>query len=451
MSSNPQDASEEEPYSRGRLHSYLLEHSHTYRDLQDEQVRGWNSPALDWWYNRHKVTSTNPNTAAAVASTIGEKRPREATSDAHSADGTTTNVADGIKRDTVFKTNTVALCERYRAHASRILPSADPLTFRPVFVQRGRNVGMRPVTPLEPPRTVGKYFLDLGCAPGGVSAFMTQNCGWTGIGVTLGEGQGGIELPPWSGGAAAVTNNFRAIYDSIFSAHLNLKISTSLAELLPTAGGVTHVAVDGAAFDFVNGGAVADFGQQSTDEVSPLEVEFADAFFAKPPSHPKHLFLFAQLLIALRWVKPGGSIMLVVGLGEVGSLLVMLHNLLPMLGGDSTVQLLETMHLMKPPVYVLISSIHPTSEAVAALHDKIRSTENRDYWLGNTDDSFEVAKQMWSWPSTTATVAASGVSGSSRRQVPIGQQIEALWVKKRALLAERRQQAEAQYNKVGRA
>lgn len=37
-------------------------------------------------------------------------------------------------------------------------------------------------------------FLDLGCAPGGVSSFLTGSLQWGGVGVTLGEGDGGIPV-----------------------------------------------------------------------------------------------------------------------------------------------------------------------------------------------------------------------------------------------------------------
>jgi SAM-dependent methyltransferase len=394
------DTKEETSYSKGRIHDYLLGHSDTYKLLQDEQVAGWNSAALDWWYKRH-VKSAVP---------VGDKRPRDE--------------VDKVPGSTVFKSNTVELCERYRAHASKILPAANPVLFKSQLTQRGRNVGLTCASLLTPTKSTGLRFLDLGCAPGGVSAFLTQNCGWTGVGVTLSEEQGGIELPPWT---HAASQQFSAVLDSIFSASLNVQIMRAL-ELL-------HLPKEASSFDFVNGGAVADFGQQSNEEVSPLERDFELAFFKKPVSHPKHLFVFAQLLIALKWVKPGGSIMLVIGLGEVGSLMMMIHHLLPMFKTETTVQLLETMHLMKPPVYVLITGIYPTEESIRSLRMEIATQQKPDYWLGTTDQAFEVSKVVWD-----LKLGQGGLS--------MGEQIERFWVKKRNLLADRRKVAEGQFSKL---
>lgn len=75
---------------------------------------------------------------------------------------------------------------------------------------------------------------------------------------------------------------------------------------------------------------------------------------------PWFMLLRPQLRLALQYIAPGGSIVLVYGVPHCASFFIFLHALRLCLGKGLHIRLFETMHLSKAPVYVLLENVHVT-------------------------------------------------------------------------------------------
>lgn len=181
-------------------------------------------------------------------------------------------------------------------------------------------------------------------------------------------------------------------------------------------------------FDFVNGGAVQDHAQRLTTPVAGVltceEAVTGDTDADRTAILPWLTLFIPQLQVALQHVVEGGSMMLVYGAPHCASLMILLRAMEPLLTGSeptalsspSAVTIMETMHLVKPPVYVLLQGLRvtiaqqghitrllealsPTSDVVNPLTGEVRvfvSAEARReakerYWLGESDEGFEAA------------------------------------------------------------
>ena len=231
--------------------------------------------------------------------------------------------------------------ERYRRHAQKIF-SGDPLLATSVAVPTSRT------------------FLDLGASPGGITRYFHDDLRWQGTAVSLAEKDGGIHMEP----PRAVPPHYCFVEGSI--------LDKSLLDVLETTHKVSRQSCD-----FCNAGAVQDYGQREEGGVG-----------ADDTALPWITFLSFQLKLCLQFVKPGGSIMFVFGLSDCGSLMLLLHLLRPMVRGG--VRVLPTMHLAKPPVYILLSDVHYDAAAFESLSNAFDMP--KEYWLLGDDADLDRAK-----------------------------------------------------------
>ena len=387
-----------------RWRSHLLEHSATFKSLQEERERGWRSSALDAWYARRYA----PTTAAAVADTAAGKNTKPLTTSKQSSSDTTAAACPAAVGATSFaEADVPTLAERYRQHARRITQHAAGAFFSP-----------------SSSSTAPPLFLDLGCAPGGVSKYLLEDLRWRGVGVTLASTSGGIDVDPalidedvhghdyvlldgdvtqppasWCRSAAYARQASHRMAE-------NKRVKESSVSLTSVASMSDWVfqaeASQQPRFHFVNGGAVLDHGQRehwakaveegvrgdaSPDEKKTQKGVGCSADVAAcpvaAPVLPWFSLLAPQLETALSYVAEGGGMMLVHGAPHCASLFILLRCMEDIVGGGSGVAahtgtpdslatsgcqtaVLETMHLAKSPVYVLWTNIKRASAETGA-------------------------------------------------------------------------------------
>lgn len=389
-----------------RWHLFLSVASDAYRELKEEQAKGWASPALDALYQHRAPLDSNCNTNAPATS------------------GSTVFNAAAVDVE--------KLADRYCQHASKILPKGN----RELFAQSGGTV--RNKTAPELPHS----FVDLGCAPGGVSIFLNRRCRWNGVGVSLSEDAGGIAMTKQLLCPSA-TSSYAFLPKSI----LDSDLVECVREKAMTCGAFASQDGSGAGatyrFDFVNGGAVQDHGQRSGLSDSDPG---ADA-----PALPWFTFLVPQLLASFRLVKTGGSVMVVYGMSTCGGLFLLLHLLvheLRLVPSFEDVQFLETMHHTKPPIYVMLNRVQPTDERIAALERffaRGRCTDDTGHGIGGAADSNAItcsrcASSFWKLDEPTEMAHAQAAFRSSCRR-----SLEAVWAETTAFLRARREKAEKRW------
>ncbi|AYU79815.1 hypothetical protein, conserved [Leishmania donovani] len=354
-----------------RWRSYLLEHSVVFRRLQEERERGWRSSALDEWYARRQADTTRSSAAGATVAS-----PSRSASELAVKRGT--QVGEGT---TAFvNADVTVLAERYRQHARRITQHAASAFFRAapkVNSSESSHADEKPVSPAP-------LFLDLGCAPGGVSKYLVEDLGWRGIGVTLARADGGIEVDPLllqkstCSGASFVlldgdvtqppsTWNRSAAYALMegescatrMQAQAVPRASSAVctADVLPLSASLFKSNSAAAPrFHFVNGGAVLDHGQRQrrerAEEATLVSAsvpgggvmlgasarggaDYADTSLtdsspstcaqAAAPILPWFSLLVPQLKTALTYVATGGALMLVHGAPHCASMFILMR------------------------------------------------------------------------------------------------------------------------------
>ncbi|AIN99323.1 hypothetical protein LPMP_262110 [Leishmania panamensis] len=399
-----------------RWRSYLLEHSAAFRRLQEERERGWRSAALDEWYTRRLANMTPSSTTGATIAS--PSRPTFELAVKHG-----TQVGNGT---TAFvNADVAALAKRYQQHARRIMQHAAGTFFTalPRVSSLGSSnaaVNLAPSAPL---------FLDLGCAPGGVSKYLVEDLGWRGVGVTLASADGGIDMDPlllqecarsdasfvlldgdvtqppstWSRSVAyahAEGENYATDVSAPSSSSAPSTVCEADALLLSVLLFKSHSSSE-PRFHFVNGGAVLDHGQrQRWDRAEEaalgsalmpncgvsarggVNCEDASSATSLPstcaetaaPILPWFSLLVPQLRTALTYVATGGALMLVHGAPHCASLFILMRCMEEVVdvapatsssAGRGSVHVLETMHLAKAPIYVLWTGVRPTRNGQA--------------------------------------------------------------------------------------
>jgi hypothetical protein len=504
-SGDTREDSESPLYSTAnRWRSYLRVHSVAYRTLQAEREQGWQSSALDAWYAQRQAPPVrhSPSNTANDALKSSAASPNTSSTGAAPRVAAPAVLAIAATPATVGTTSFVAadvcvLAERYRQHAFRITQLA------------AKHFFVRP----PPPSAASPLFLDLGCAPGGVSKYLLEDLHWRGVGVTLPSTSGGIEVDPalvddgahqhdyllLDGDVTQAPETWRrsAVYAQLATSNpamqetkASAKTSTDVPVLSEAVFQADTHAVP--AFHFVNGGAVLDHGQRQQwaksleEKAQHVAVDnskgqtrhdTATAAHTLGPILPWFSLLVPQLRIALTYTAQGGAMMLVHGAPHCASLFILLRCMEEVVGArpdtsatESTtpcgchVRLLETMHLAKPPVYVLWTNVWPADAAagnapplsressaaaqrrlLAALDpasprisplepdaaDEAFSHDGRShhsaleekqrFWLGESEEGFRLA-----------------VEGFTR----YGNQVEAIWTRVEAFLRRRRERAE---------
>ncbi|CBH14008.1 hypothetical protein, conserved [Trypanosoma brucei gambiense DAL972] len=332
-----------------RWRDYLLTVSTAYRALIAERDEGWRSEALDMWYQRRQRHSTQGGP---------EEDSKKASSGTHVAPVTS-----------FARTDVSKLCQRYCDHAKRVLR-----TVAPEYFCTAPPALSRPAQQSAGDATAAPTFLDLGCAPGGVSKYLVTELRWSGIGVSLPVDRGGIAFDSSWRNFPTSKGRFELIEGSILEEDWQ-----------------QHRAIKGRDFYFVNGGAVQDYGQREEETSGDSgELPTNDGH----PVLPWFSFLVPQLQIAVKHVRDGGVIMFVFGRPECASFPILLAHLRPLVAGS--IHIMETMHAAKTPVYVLLTGVRVTRtmgtcEAWDRLL-KLLTEGSREYWLGNTDESLELAR-----------------------------------------------------------
>ena len=366
-----------------RWQQFLLATSEPFRLLREEQVRGWQSAALDAAY---KAKQSEQTAATANPQDRGD--------------------AGVLQRSSFATADIEKLCYRYRNHASKILPQAHRLFFCRTSLLAGK----------------AKRFLDLGCAPGGVSAFLAVDLGWSGIGASLPAARGGIEIAP----SLLRSRGFQFV---------GADITTLMADTATTQGPLGQ----SCQFDFVNCGAVQDHGQRQAVQHEraggtnpPLEEGDSAMDHSLQRHHPYALpwftFLVPQLQFAFRCIvrSGAGDIMFVFGNAQCGSLPLLLSMLLPLCSGG--ISILETMHLTKGPVYVLLKQVRFDEAAFKHIIDLLSRDGTEEFWSLKGDEEFEVARKLFLDPA-----------------VPVRQDLETIWTRSKEYLRLRREASEREY------
>jgi hypothetical protein len=376
-----------------RWQEHLSTQSAVFKALKNEQKLGWESKALDWLYSKNKKQSApSPSDAPLV--------PAPPT--------------------THFFGEVEGLCDRYRKHAKMILQRSDGVLFS------------------EASSGPTKTFVDLGCAPGGVSAFLALDLHWDGVGVSLQVEDGGIAMTTkLVTSAASSLANFLFVGGSVLDPDLASIVRTRYLHHRP------QTKEDFVGFDFVNGGAVQDHGQRSTiDEKDQHE----------GPALPWFYFLVPQLIAALSLVRRDGhgSVMVVYGMSQCGSLMLLLHLLvaLRIVPSFEHVDFLETMHLTKPPIYVVLRGVTPSDDAIRVLSQYFfPSTPTEDMSktgvISNGKDDARVVghtwgelKAFWQLDGEVQRCAAADAFRAC------GFKLEVIWGRAEGYLRSRREKAE---------
>jgi hypothetical protein len=246
----------------------------------------------------------------------------------------------------------------------------------------------QPFTAATP--TARPTFLDLGSAPGGLSQHLHGVLGWEGVAVSLAVADGGMPMvyrgtmansapapvarrmtSTLGGGSGKQSALSRAIAAAKGGKPRPAVVAeTATVQVVPFAtidGDITSTDFHNSLFcstgdsdgsrsaffhgekiaehtaDFCMAGAVQDQGQR--DPTAAVVTEMLRnrlAFFA------------AQLSLALRALKDGGALMFVFGPSECASLPLVVARLRPYV---ATLELLQTMHVDKSPVYVLCTGV----------------------------------------------------------------------------------------------
>lgn len=483
----------EEPlYSKAtRWRTYLSAHSTAFRSLQEERERGWRSVALDAWYARRQA----PAAAAAAAqdsSATATAAPPAPSPAPPPAAGTTSFVAADV----------VQLAERYRQHARTVTQQAAATFFtRGPSASSNRDGG-------DTGRS-SPLFLDLGCAPGGVSKYLLEDLHWRGVGVSLASTDGGIDVDPALLVSAPLRRDFVLLDGDVTEkaalwcrssayaqaatssdASSNTEAPTVLNGLLK---GGTELPIG--AFHFVNGGAVLDHGQRQREAQSAGEVVAQDceANASLPSSSPSLLspasagpllpwfsLLVPQLTHALTYAAEGGAMMLVHGAPHCASFFILLRCMEDVVAAGQScgakesgrrhcaARVLETMHLAKPPVYVLWTNLWPGTDGNSSVNGKARgagdvraasqAAQQRllaslspasplvspsadaaadEPLTGAVDNSTRAAKQRF-WLGESEDGFQLAVEGFAR----YGDQVERIWRRVEEFLRRRRERAE---------
>ncbi|CBZ28037.1 conserved hypothetical protein [Leishmania mexicana MHOM/GT/2001/U1103] len=353
-----------------RWRSYLLEHSVVFRRLQEERERGWRSVALDEWYARRQADTTRSSaTGATVASPSQPATELAIKCGAQVGKGTTAFVNADV----------TVLAERYRQHARRITQHAAGAFFRAATKGNSSESSNADVDPVPS----APLFLDLGCAPGGVSKYLVEDLGWRGVGVTLASADGGIEVDPLLLQKGTCSDASFVLLDgdvtqppstwnrsAAYALGEGEKCATGMqAQAVPCAcstvctAGVSPLSAslfkpNSAAaprFHFVNGGAVLDHGQRQRREraegaaLTSASVpsggamlgagarggaDYVDTLLtdssstcaqAAAPILPWFSLLVPQLKTALTYVATGGALMLVHGAPHCASMFILMR------------------------------------------------------------------------------------------------------------------------------
>ena len=292
---------------RDEINNALIANDAVYRSLAEEKVLGWKSEALNLLWMSRKKSFKNKS---------GSK-------------------AESSKRFTPEE-------KKYFEFYLSALPSAAP------------NVFSRDST---------KTFLDIGCAPGGLSKFFIS-LGWRGTGFSLSPEEGGLTM--------RFTHPF-------------LEFSTAnMAKDQEWRRVTNHLKqCKSGKFDFCNLGVVIDVGQVESDSgAASADLTIRNTQACKN-----------QLLIMLRTLKNGGNSMFIHSVSHVDSFFFYVDFLVDIF---EKVTVINTLVPSRSPVYVILSNFLGSSHPRARqLDEYLQETSVRyDHPEDWQVDSWEVVERI---------------------------------------------------------
>jgi hypothetical protein len=253
---------------------------------------------------------------------------------------------------------------KYSAWARDTLPATAGELFR-------RHAGSDSTAPV---------FLDLGASPGGLSSFLSGDLRWRGTAISLAVSDGGMPMmfrgqapPAHSNAAASGARPASSIASGGFSLKALLKPKPQAVNAPAPANGAApagagrfrvltgdirspdiheHLFREVAphSCDFVMAGAVQDHSQRSQAQPSSSDLSGGELFRAQLLQRLQ--FLTSQLRVVRKALRKsaGGSFMLVMGPVDCASVMVVLRHLRAV---AQRVRIIGTLHIDKPPVYLL--------------------------------------------------------------------------------------------------
>jgi hypothetical protein len=180
---------------------------------------------------------------------------------------------------------------------------------------------------------VRRRFVDIGCAPGGLCAYMIRDLGWSGYGFTLPYERGGLLV------RFRDDDNLRLSYCDMSEAGSVDQIESELS-----AGGD-----ESGRFDFINCGVV--LGKHQLNSLEDAESGLSILRVNRN-----------QFLVTLRRLGHGGSILWVFQSASIGAWFYFLNKLNKIFG---KIELFSTLVPSRSPVYALCSGFKLDSPAVS--------------------------------------------------------------------------------------
>ena len=276
---------------RDEITKKLIENDHVYRALAEEKILGWKSEALNllWSSRKRSFKSKSSQTKA-----------------------------DSSKRFTPEE-------KKYFLFYNDVLGSVGPDVFR-----RG-----------------DKIFADIGCAPGGMSKYLTSMLQWRGHGFSLSPEEGGLEM--------RYSNPV-----SLEFAFANMSREGEWRKVIDCLKAIKFTKLD-----FINLGVVVDVGQVEADSGSGAELTVRATNACRN-----------QLIVMLRTLKEGGNCMWIHSISHVDTFFFFLDYLVDCY---SKITVFNTLVPSRSPVYVLLEGFKPTHPRAKAL----------DHYLVNTPIRYE--------------------------------------------------------------
>jgi hypothetical protein len=321
----------------------LIQRDAVYQEIAAEKVLGWKSEALNLlWASRKKSFQSGRAGLSSASQEESRKRftPEE---------------------------------KKYYAFYISALPREAPS----VFVRSPR------------------LFVDIGCAPGGLSKFFTVNLNWRGFGFSLPPAEGGLDMRFQNPLALKFAHMNMAdvdvwqrvvevVHDSVNVARdffPDPKLSSRLARL---GRGLV---------DFINLGVVVDIGQVEQDTGA------GSADLTVRSIHVSR----NQMLVLLRLLKQGGDAMWIHSLSHVDTFFFFMDYLVDMF---ESVKVINTLVPSRSPVYVILSKFRGLDHARATqFQHKLLNTpvryEKPDDWQCS---AFSVVERVMAVPGVGESV-----------------------------------------------
>lgn len=246
-----------------------------------------------------------------------------------------------------------------------------------------------------------ELFIDVGSAPGGLSKFLTMECGWRGYAFSLAPSEGGLEMK----------------YSNPSKLHFSLANMTKENEWkrvvdLCRKQGFQNV-------HYVNIGVVVDFGQVDADGGGNAEMCCRSIGAS-----------ISQFLILVESLKEGGSAMWIHSISHLDTLFFFMGHIVECF---DHVRFLNTLSPARSPIYIIMRGFRKGSPAVR----RFRETLLRD----NGTITLETIEK---WQVYDFSV----IEDIMKTYPTITEDMQAIWTQKKDCLKETRLMAERRFKDI---